>query len=173
MIRLYKDYMALPFILLLLLVLDAVLVTQFPFVFNGGQYIIVPHLLLLALVHIIFAFPTRRSMVYAFIMGFLCDSFYSGILGIYVTAFCLLALLIIRLRSGLPSNIVTILMTTLIGITLVDSIAYVFYFYVLHRTAIPINSFLLLRLAPTWLFNIVIYLCTYLLFRRLVRWAKI
>ncbi|SEK31957.1 rod shape-determining protein MreD [Carnobacterium iners] len=125
---------------------------------NGN--IMVPRLIILILILISFYFPRNKMILYGIVFGFLYDSYYVGILGIYIAIFPLIVYVTTKLKQVLNPNLITIGMIVFINLSILETMLYWIY-RVLGFTAIDMNTFMAGRLGPTLLLNLVFFIFTF------------
>jgi len=159
----------LPIILFLLLMLDGFLLNVFARQFLNESYTLVPHLVLLGFVLFSFYFPKQPMQVYAILFGLLYDSYYTGILGVYIVAFSVVVYLIKSVQKHLSENVFVLVLLFFLGIVLVDSFVYGFY-SVVGITQMDFSTFSSVRLGPTLVLNAFLFIVVYYPLIKLVAW---
>ena len=99
-------------------------------------------------------------IVYGIIFGFLYDSYYVGILGIYIDIFPLIIYVTTKLKQVLNPNPITIGMIVFINLSILETMLYWIY-KVLGFTEIDMNAFMAGRLGPTLLLNSVFFIIAF------------
>lgn len=95
----WKTYLF-PFLsLLVFFLLDGLIAAFFTNALQFSFGYAVPRLTLLGLIFFSFHLPGKLLAFLAILFGLLYDSYYSGILGVYLAAFCLIAYIIIQLKT--------------------------------------------------------------------------
>ena len=125
---------------------------------NGN--VMVPRLIILVLVMVSFYLPRNKMILYALIFGFLYDSYYVGILGIYVAIFPLIVYVTDKLNQVLNPNPITIGMMVFINLSILETMLYGIY-KILGFTVINMNMFMAGRLGPTLLLNLVFFIVAF------------
>jgi len=162
-----------PIILFLLLVLEGVAIELLPFNLIPIHYLIVPHWVFVFLVLVNLFFDTSEtffSIIFAVIFGLLIDIVYTEFLGIYMFAYPLSIYVISLLKNIFQANFyITVLLST-IGIIIVETLILFIYTFI-GAIEISNHHFLIDRLLPTVLANILFLLIIYpLMAKRLYRW---
>ena len=132
---------------------------------NGN--VMVPRLIILILVLTSFYLPRNKMILYAIIFGFLYDSYYVGILGIYLAIFPLIVYVTNKLKLVLNPNPITIGMMVFINLSILETMLYWIY-KVLGFTTIDMNTFMAGRLGPTLLLNVVLFIFTFYPLKKLI-----
>ena len=144
----------LPLLIIFLFIAESIFVELLPAKVFGGNYIIVPRFLIVAILFLTVYGPKKYWLYYAFIFGLLFDVVYTEIIGIYLFLFPVIAYLIAMLMKILQTNLVIVSLATLLGVLLVELGSYEFNFLI-HRTDMDFSSFLSIRLLPTLLLNFI------------------
>ena len=129
--------------------------------------VMVPRLIILILVLISFYLPRNKMILYGIIFGFLYDSYYVGILGIYVAIFPLIVYVTNKLKLVLNPNPITIGMMIFINLSILETMLYWIY-KILGFTTIDMNTFMAGRLGPTLLLNLVLFIITFYPLKKLI-----
>ncbi|WP_047981704.1 rod shape-determining protein MreD [Ornithinibacillus contaminans] len=163
----------LPLILLLLVVMEGIALDILPSSLIDGDLMITPHWVLMFLILVTIFYDrdnTYHSIIYAGVFGLLIDVVYTGVLGVYMFTYCVVIYFIHGLRNMLHSNIYTVLLFGIIGITVAEVIINTIYFVVGIMDATWID-YLMDRLIPSILANSLFILLLYpLLAKRLAKW---
>ena len=99
-------------------------------------------------------------LVIAILFGLLFDSYYVGVLGIYVALFPIIVYITEKLTKVLHPNPIVVGMMFIIDLSLVETTLYFFY-TILKETTMDFNTFMVERLGPTLLLNVVIFIFLY------------
>lgn len=158
-----------PLLLFVGIIVDAALPAIFPGAFIGSSQIIISHMVLYFIVTFSFYFRDSNIMIYAFIFGLLYESYIATLLGLYATLYFLVAFLIIRLRKFFPKKAAIHFMLFIIAVSVVDFAVFVFYFE-LGFTGVTLTTFLVERLGPTLIFNVVLGFLLYLPTKQILSW---
>lgn len=138
--------------------LISVIFSEYLYTENGN--VMVPRLIILILVLISFYLPRNKMILYAIIFGFLYDSYYVGVLGIYVAIFPLIVYVTDKLKQVLNPNPITIGMMFFINLSILETMLYWIY-KILGFTVIDMNTFMAIRLGPTLLLNLVFFIVAF------------
>ena len=116
-----------------------------------------PRLIILVFVLLSFYLPRNKMILYGIIFGFLYDSYYVGVLGIYVAILPLIVYVTNSLKQFLNPNPITTGMILFINLSILETMLYWIY-KILNFTTININTFMAGRLGPTLLLNLVFFI---------------
>ncbi|MDK7187162.1 rod shape-determining protein MreD [Facklamia hominis] len=158
-----------PLVLLIALVVDAALSTLFPKAFIGEQQVIVPHFLVYFI--LVFAFYLRHSyiLLYSFLIGLVQDAYLTTVLGLYAIIYYLLTYFILKTRRYFPRNAIIHFMLFIVAISLIDFVVYYFYLRV-GLVDMSVQTYILVRLGPTLIFNTAMAFFLYFPAKALLRW---
>ena len=106
-------------------------------------------------------------LVYSLLFGLIYDSYYVGILGVYVLLFSLIIYLTEKLKKVLNPNPIVIGMMVIINLSLIETYLYLFY-QVLGYTKINWTTFLADRLGPTLLLNLVLFIIVFYPLKKII-----
>lgn len=153
-----------PFITLLIaFLLDGTISAVFSEQLTIGSGVMFTRLLFVSLVYYSFRLPLEQVVVYAAFFGLLQDSYYVGILGIYITAYVLIVYLASVINKSVDDNILTIGLSTAVLLAAFELIVYMLYSSI-GFVHLGVRAFIVLRFAPTLLFNMLAYfVCYYVL----------
>lgn len=149
-----------PLILFLALLLDGTLAFIFSAHFYTATDIYVPRLTLLCLLVFAFYAPRKNMILFSILFGLLYDSYYVGILGIYVALFPLVVYFVDKLNKILNPNFIVLSMLTIIMVSMLEFSVYGFY-HMLELTTMDMSLFLAKRLGPTLLLNLLLFFIIY------------
>ena len=150
-----------PMLILFGLLVDGLISGIFSeYLYTENGNVMVPRLIILILVMVSFYLPRNKMIIYAIIFGFLYDSYYVGVLGIYVAIFPLIVYVTDRLNQVLNPNPITIGMMVFINLSILETMLYWIY-KILGFTMIDMNTFMAGRLGPTLLLNLVFFIVAF------------
>lgn len=158
MTRLY-----LPLILFLVTVLEGVALELLPVKITHGNLLIISHWVLICLIYTAIFYDdeqTNYSLMYAIIFGLLIDIVYTQILGIYMFTYALTIYIIKKLTRLLHSNLISTILFGILGIVLADWFIYII-FTMIGYTDLSWDNYLIYRLLPTILANILFLILVY------------
>ena len=150
-----------PMLILFGLLVDGLISGMFSeYLYTENGNVMVPRLIILILVMVSFYLPRNKMIIYAIIFGFLYDSYYVGVLGIYVAIFPLIVYVTDKLNQVLNPNPITIGMMVFINLSILETMLYWIY-KILGFTMIDMNTFMAGRLGPTLLLNLVFFIVAF------------
>lgn len=170
-----KIHLIFVIILFFLLVLQGIAIDLLPSALTTTDVLIVPHWLLLFLMLIAIKFDrneTFYSIIYSVIFGLLIDIVYTGVLGIYMFVYPVSVYVAHILKRMFHTNV---LMSTVIGlVTILVTEVLIYYIYtILGMINASTSYFILYRLLPTSIANILFFLLIYGIFSEtLVKWSN-
>lgn len=153
----------LPLVLFIIMVLEGVAIEILPVKIIHGNLLIISHWVLICLIFAAIFYDeedTNYSLVYAILFGLLIDVVYTHILGVYMFTYAMTIYIIKKLTRLLHSNLVTTLLFGMLGIILADWFIYVI-FTMIGYTDLSLDSYLLERLLPTIIANIIFLILIY------------
>lgn len=158
-----------PLILFITTIIDAALPAIFPTAFLGNSQVIISHITLYYIVTFAFYFRDSNILTYSFIFGLLYDSYNTTVLGIYATLYIVIAYLITKVKAYFPKNMPIHAMLFIVSIVILDSLVFIFYSE-LGYASMSMTTFLVSRLSPTLIFNIVLAIFLYFPTKSLLNW---
>ncbi|MCF3941889.1 rod shape-determining protein MreD [Oceanobacillus alkalisoli] len=165
----------LPLILLVLVIVEGLAINLLPNEIVLSTNLIIAHWVLVFLVYIAVYYDvedTYYSITYAFIFGLLIDVVYTGILGIYMFSYGIAIYAIHGLQKLLHRNFYVLLILGVTAIAVADGLIYMMY-TVIGVTDMIWSDYLLRRMLPTILANLLFLLLLFPLFKkRIVQWSK-
>ncbi|MCM3512821.1 MAG: rod shape-determining protein MreD [Carnobacterium sp.] len=163
----WKTATLIPLLLAFFFLLDGVLTVVFSEYFLEGTKVMTPRLIILVLILMSFYIPRSKMLVYSLLFGLIYDSYYVGILGVYVLLFPLIIYLTEKLKKVLNPNPIVIGMMVIINLSLIETYLYLFY-QVLGYTKINWTTFLADRLGPTLLLNLVLFIIVFYPLKKII-----
>ena len=145
----------LPLLFLFLFVFESIFIEFLPLKMFGNEVIFVPRLLLIAILFFTIFGDVKQGILTGFIMGLLFDVVYTGILGIYLVLFPLIAFLVSKIMKALQANAVILTFVSLVAITLLEFAVYEMN-YLIKITNMEFSAFLEKRLLPTLILNLLV-----------------
>ncbi|MFC4320947.1 rod shape-determining protein MreD [Litchfieldia salsa] len=142
----------LPIILLFLFILESIFVDVLPASFIMEDHLLVPHFLFVTIVFISIRGNRNEGMLLGAIYGLMFDIVYTGILGLYLFSFPLIAYVISKLAGILQNHIVIISILSIVSVVILEF----FVFGVnslIGYTTITMNTFIERRLISTAILN--------------------
>lgn len=129
---------------------------------NEGNNNGLPQFFLMVLVLLTFKLDNDRLLIlYAFILGYLYDTYYMGVFGIYMILFPITVILISMLKNYIPDIFIFEASFYLIVMTVIHFITYIVG--IIFRTiTVNVTDYITYNLWPTLFFNIVLFIIIYL-----------
>jgi rod shape-determining protein MreD len=123
---------------------------------------LVPNLTLLWLILAVFFGNTQKLHLelWAAVIGFIFDMYYTGLLGVYVFIFPLVVYLCYTVYQMLPPNFLSGFLVYFLGITVLVSLGFVANAFIGEADA-SISEFMVNTLAPTLALNLVFMALSY------------
>ncbi|MDN6293219.1 MAG: rod shape-determining protein MreD [Alkalibacterium gilvum] len=145
------------FLLFFTLVIDGGVSFLFREQLITSEGFIIPRLVVITLIMLSFYLEPKQLFILAFSFGFIYDSYYSGVLGIYIAAFIVIQYVIVQIRQIINPNFFLILLVNIVSLTLME--LFVFGGYrVIGLTDMTLQMFLVNRLSGTLILNACIFL---------------
>lgn len=163
----------LPLILLLLLVLEGVALDLLPINLVAGKSLIIPHWIFVFLLFIAIFYDrdhTYFSVFYAVIFGLLVDVVYTGVIGVYMFSYAIVIYIVHALKKSFHTNIYVTILIGIIGVGLTE-ISINFIYTVINIIDIDWKQYVIYRLMPTILANLIFLIILYPFVRKkLLTW---
>ena len=145
----------LPVIIISLFVFESMAIDIFPLHSLHEEWIIVPRFVLVALIFITIYGGLYFGIVYSLVFGFLMDIVYTGVMGIYIFSFTLVAYAAYMIMRVIHNHGIVAVFAAMISVVLVEYVAYSIY-SIIGTTTMMHEQFLQARLLPTLIFNGVV-----------------
>lgn len=153
----------LPFILFFLLALEGVAQEFLPNSLVYGSWLIIPHFVLIYLILIAVFYDnenTYYAVLYGIIFGMMKDIVYTDILGIYMFIYAFTVYLTHGAKKFLHGNFFVAAILTAGAVGIADIGLHIIYSFI-EGNSIGFNEFLIRRLLPSILANLVFFLIVY------------
>lgn len=134
------------------LLLDGLIVTLFNEELSASFGYMSPRIFVLVVIVLAFYLEPKHMFILTFIFGFIYDSYFSGILGIYMAGFTLIAYFVMQLRKIFEDNFLILILMSVIMITFLEFFVFGVYRAV-ELTAMTTQDFLATRLSGSLVFN--------------------
>ena len=128
-------------------------------------------MIIIAVVMLNFMIDHKSMFWFTVVAGFLVDSYYSGVLGVYMALFAVIVRIIRLVRSNILQKSIYIRACTCILLKLHRSLC-LLRVCLTRGGSMDWNEFLVVRLWATLMLNIVIYYILYLPLRNFARWVN-
>lgn len=163
----------LPLILFIFVILEGVAIELLPSSFVMNDLLIIPHWVFIFLLYMAIFYDNDRtyfSVLYGAIFGMLIDVVYTGVLGVYMFTYAFVIYIMHGIRKFLHGNIYVAILLGIFGILLTDFTIYLI-FSVVGLTNMILEDYLLYRLLPTIVANLLFMLLLYPVTKnRLLKW---
>jgi len=103
--------------------------------------------------------------------GFLVDSYYAGILGIYMGIFAVIVRVIRLVRTNILQNPFTLGLALIFLLTITETGVYIIY-TLIGIQHLTVQQFLVQRLASSLILNIVLYYVLYIPLKKFALWVQ-
>lgn len=164
-----------PFILFFLVVFEGVALDLLPTMFISSKTLIVSHWVFVFLILVAIFYDdshTYFSVFYAIIFGLFIDIVYTDLLGIYMFTYTIIVYIVHQLTKLFHANFYITILLTILGLAMVDISIYLLY-SVIGKVNILWEEYMLYRLLPTVLANIIFSIFAYFVFKnRLITWSQ-
>ncbi|MFZ3576408.1 rod shape-determining protein MreD [Virgibacillus sp. DJP39] len=163
----------LPLILFVFVILEGVAIELLPSDLVMNNLLIIPHWVFVFLLYMAIFYDsdhTYFSVLYGAIFGMLIDIVYTGVLGVYMFAYAFTIYLLHGISKFVHGNIHVTILLGIIGIMFADFIIYLI-FSVVGLTDMVLANYLLYRMVPTILANLLLLIVLYPIIKnRLIKW---
>ncbi len=164
-----------PLILFLLLVSEGVALDLLPSSLTSSDTLIVPHWVLMFLILISLFYDTNDTffaIVYGVCFGLLVDVVYTGVLGAYMFVYPFSLYMVHLLKRFLQTNLSMTIIIAIIAISMTEFLLF-FIYSIVDVVEVTMTTFLIRRLLPTVLANIIFIIPTYMLsVKHLQTWSS-
>lgn len=137
-----------------LFILESLFVQFLPGNLFGGQVILVPHFLIIAILFFAIYGNKKQAFIYGFIFGLLFDIDFTEILGIYLFFFPFITYIVLKIMKILQVNILTVSFFSLVGVALLEIGVYELN-KLIGITTMNFSTFFNIRFIPTLLLNLI------------------
>ncbi|WP_164668479.1 rod shape-determining protein MreD [Virgibacillus doumboii] len=163
-----------PLILFFFLVLEGVALELLPASLVTNELIIVPHWVFIFLLFLAIFYDrenTYLSVLYGIVFGLLIDIVYTGVLGVYMFSYAVIIYIIHGLTKMLHANFFAVILLGVAGLVLTE-LSINTIFSVVGITEMVWKDYLLYRMIPTLIANLLFLLVLYpLMTRRIASWG--
>ena len=144
----------LPVIIIFLFVLESMAIDFFPLHSFQEEWIIVPRFVLITLIFVTIYAGLYFGILYSLVFGFLIDIVYTGIMGIYIFSFTLVAYGAFQLMRVIHNHAIVAVFAAILSVILVEYAAFGIH-SIIGTTTMMQDHFLHFRLLPTLIFNAI------------------
>ncbi|SOC36427.1 rod shape-determining protein MreD [Ureibacillus acetophenoni] len=156
-----------PFIAILLFLLEPEFALFSPIELNGQTVYLVPRFLILYLIFVSIYYSRKRAVVYGVIFGLLYDVFYIDIIGLYCVLYPLICLIAGSTVKFIHQHLIITTLISLILVGLMEIVLY-YFFYIINFTSITFSIFMASRLIPTIIANLLFLIMLGWVFKYLI-----
>lgn len=160
---------------LLLLVMQGMAMGWLPSGLVYSNILITPHWVLVFVFFIAIFYDrdhTYAAVWFGLGFGLLIDVVYTGVLGVYMVSYALVAYVVHGLNRWLHSSFIGASLLTIIGVALADTSLYIIYSFV-QVAEMTWADYATLRLLPTLAANMIFFIILYPLVKeRLSNWSE-
>jgi rod shape-determining protein MreD len=142
----------LPLIALICFYGSSVFVTLLPMEVYNSDRVLVPHFLIIFIMLMSVYYHNATAILYGFIFGFLYDSFFTEVLGVYLFIFPFTTFLTAKIMKVLHSNLIVTSIVMLLNLSILEFLVYEINLLI-GKTEWDIVTFADLRLWPTLVLN--------------------
>lgn len=158
-----------PLVMIVMFLLDGVVMNHFsPLLIESG-YTLMPRMVIITLVMLTFWIDNPRMFWFAVIVGLMYDSYYSGILGVYMAIFAAIVRFAWVIRGRMSLNPFTLGVALVVLLSLTEVSVYGVY-HIQGFTAMPWRDFLVQRLTSSIVLNLVLYYILYFPLKKFAQW---
>lgn len=150
---------------------DGIIMNHFSAILLEAGYTLVPRIVIIVLVMMTFLVDSSSLFWFAVIVGLMVDSYYSGVLGIYMAIFAAMVRIIWVIRGNMTLNPFTLGLALIFLLTLTETSVYLVYL-VQGMTRLTWQDFLVQRLVSSVVLNVVLYYILYIPLRNFARWIN-
>ena len=161
----------LPILMIIAFLIDGVMMNHFSAFLMESGYTLVPRIVVITLVLFTFIIDHSSMFWFAILVGFMYDSYYSGILGIYMAIFALIVRVIGHIRGKISINPFTLGLALIFLLTITETGVYVI-FSLIGIQHLTVQQFLVQRLGASLILNIVLYYLLYIPLKNLALWVQ-
>jgi len=119
--------------------------------------LMIPRLFILSSIILAFHLEPRHMYSLSLLFGFIYDSYYSGVLGIYMAVLMILTYVILHIRRVIEPHLLILVLLSIILLTINEFFVFAIY-RVIDLTAISAQTFMAERLGATLTFNAILML---------------
>ena len=145
----------LPLLFIFLFVFESIFIEFLPLKMFGNEVILVPRFLMVAILFFTIFGDVKQGIFTGFIIGFLFDVVYTGILGIYLVLFPAIAFLVSKIMKALQANVVILTFVSALAIALLEFAVYQMNIFI-KITNMEFLMFVEKRLLPTLILNLIL-----------------
>ena len=161
----------LPILMIIAFLLDGVIMNHFSEFLIESGYTLVPRIVEITLILLTFIIDHSSMFWFAVMVGFMYDSYYSGILGVYMAIFAVIIRVIAHIRGKISINPFTLGLALIFLLTITETGVYIIY-TLIGIQHLSVQQFLVQRLASSLILNIVLYYVLYIPLKKFALWVQ-
>lgn len=161
----------LPILMIIAFLMDGVMMNHFSVFLIESGYTLVPRIVVITLVLLTFIIDHSSMFWFAVIVGFMYDSYYSGILGVYMAIFAVIVRVIGHIRGKISINPFTLGLALIFLLTITETGVYIIY-TLIGIQHLTVQQFLVQRLGSSLILNIVLYYLLYIPLKNFALWVQ-
>lgn len=146
--------MLIPFVAVLLFLLEPEFALFSPIEWNGETIFLVPRFLILYLIFIAIYYNRKRAITYGLFFGVLYDVFYIDIIGLYTVLYPLVCFIAGWSVKYIHQHLSITTVLSVLLVAFMELILYYFFYYI-NFTNMPFTDFFMNRLIPSLLANLL------------------
>lgn len=144
----------LPIVAVILFLIEPEFAVFSPLNVGDASYILVPRFLILYLIFLAIYYNRKKACIYGLVFGIIYDVVYIDILGLYAVLFPLLCFIASWCVQFVHQNLFITTILSVLLVALMELALYEFY-VIIDITTMDFTTFLLYRLLPTILANLL------------------
>lgn len=156
-----------PLIAVLLFFFEPVFSLFSPVDIGGERYTLVPRFVIVYLIFLAVYYNRRLAVIYGIVFGLLYDMFHIDIIGLYAFLYPMICLLAVFLIKQTHKHFITVMFLSLLMIIVLEMFSY-FFAGLISLTSISLSEFILTRLFPTMIANLIFIVMFSWFFKNLI-----
>lgn len=160
-----------PIILIMFFLFDGVMMKHFSHILIEAGYSLVPRTVVIGLVLLTFLIDDTKMFWFALLVGFMYDSYYAGIIGVYMAIFAIIIRFIWAVKGNISINPFTLGLALIFLLTITEVGVY-FVYRSQGLIQLTWQQFLVQRLSSSLVLNIVLYYIYYFPLKKFAMWIN-
>lgn len=161
----------LPILMIIAFLIDGVMMNHFSVFLIESGYTLVPRIVVITLILLTFIIDHSSMFWFAVMVGLMYDSYYSGILGVYMAIFAVIIRLIGHIRGKISINPFTLGLALILLLTITETGVYIIY-TLIGIQHLSVQQFLIQRLGSSLVLNLVLYYVLYIPLKNFALWVQ-
>ncbi len=161
----------LPILMIIAFLIDGVMMNHFSVFLIESGYTLVPRIVVITLILLTFIIDHSSMFWFAVMVGLMYDSYYSGILGVYMAIFAVIIRLIGHIRGKISINPFTLGLALILLLTITETGVYIIY-TLIGIQHLSVQQFLIQRLGLSLVLNLVLYYVLYIPLKNFALWVQ-